>query len=333
MSQRLPTRLMILGMARSGTTWLASLFDAHPDVLYRHEPDVVDNGKAELPFVPAPDADLDDPELLAGARTYLERLSRNSSLKAVGSVRLKGSKTYRPAGLSAFRTGLIYALKGVETVSRSQSIRAWPVPELISPAHAEQVFPVIKSVDSLLRVGIFARAAPECRFLTILRHPCGQLASTLRGREKGILGGPWRAEDLIRQGHGEALGFSEADVRTATDTELGAMAWALFTDFALRTLEGQSNSRIIAYEALAEDPLAETRSLYDWAGLSWHKQTEALIQESLARSGDASGYFALVRDPKAAAYKWKEQLSGEQISSIKQIAATSRAWPLVAPYS
>jgi hypothetical protein len=31
--------LLLFGMPRSGTTWLAKIIDSHPDIIYRHEPD------------------------------------------------------------------------------------------------------------------------------------------------------------------------------------------------------------------------------------------------------------------------------------------------------
>ena len=35
------TMLFIVGMTRGGNTWLGKIFDAHPDVFYRHEPDSI----------------------------------------------------------------------------------------------------------------------------------------------------------------------------------------------------------------------------------------------------------------------------------------------------
>ena len=45
---------LLFGMPRSGTTWIAKIFDSHPDTLYRHEPD--SGGTLnEVPFFPKTD--------------------------------------------------------------------------------------------------------------------------------------------------------------------------------------------------------------------------------------------------------------------------------------
>jgi len=44
--------LFIVGMTRGGNTWLGKIFDAHPDVLYRHEPDSILKTKTVPAFCP-----------------------------------------------------------------------------------------------------------------------------------------------------------------------------------------------------------------------------------------------------------------------------------------
>jgi hypothetical protein len=41
--------VLVLGSPRSGTTWLAKIFDSHPGVLYRHEPDQLTASEPGLP--------------------------------------------------------------------------------------------------------------------------------------------------------------------------------------------------------------------------------------------------------------------------------------------
>lgn len=58
--------VLILGAPRSGTSWLAKMFDSHPDVLYRHEPDTVRRAE-DLPWTCEPDQISQDP----GTRAWL----------------------------------------------------------------------------------------------------------------------------------------------------------------------------------------------------------------------------------------------------------------------
>lgn len=68
---------VILGAPRSGTSWLGKIFDSHPDVIYRLEPDSTFVGK-RLPSFYEKNAGSS-----ADARTYLRRLADICTTKTV----------------------------------------------------------------------------------------------------------------------------------------------------------------------------------------------------------------------------------------------------------
>lgn len=97
--------VLIFGLPRSGTTWLAKIFDSHPDTLYRHEPDHILRG-AHLPFAcTAAEAR----RRTEDARAYAQALLNLSTAKTAGSIPVF-SKRYRlPLGRPA-RAGMALAL-------------------------------------------------------------------------------------------------------------------------------------------------------------------------------------------------------------------------------
>lgn len=103
---------MIIGARRSGTTWIGKIFDSHPDVLYRHEPDLA-LSESRLPYV----VDVSQVEACAGiAAAYGERLTRESTLKAVGQLPVF-PKSYHSPGRRCVYSGMIHAMKLVEAAA------------------------------------------------------------------------------------------------------------------------------------------------------------------------------------------------------------------------
>ena len=104
--------LLVVGGPRSGTTWLAHIFDSHPDVLYRHDADtVLRNPPLQRPF-----SDAEIPAHLADARAHMTRLVALRRLKAAGSLPVF-PKSYTPRGAWRTRQALIVAMKGMETIA------------------------------------------------------------------------------------------------------------------------------------------------------------------------------------------------------------------------
>ena len=121
--------LFILGAPRSGTTWLAKIFDSHPDVLYRNEPDTVLH-EPRLPLLCPPE---DIGRYRDIARAYVERLLDVRTLKTAGSMPVFAKRYAMPLA-HPLRLLWIYALQVAHEVRRGRAIaQRLPVPDLVRP--------------------------------------------------------------------------------------------------------------------------------------------------------------------------------------------------------
>ena len=131
----------ILGAPRSGTTWLGKIFDSHPDVLYRNEPDIELRGE-ELPFLCRVE-DLERYRDVASA--YLNQLIDMRTLSHAGTLPVF-RKNYQTLKAYWLRLGMVHGLHLSNFVTRGTR---WPnnkvVPDIIdrarwSPAdHCHQI--------------------------------------------------------------------------------------------------------------------------------------------------------------------------------------------------
>ncbi|MDW8443076.1 MAG: sulfotransferase [Acetobacteraceae bacterium] len=173
--------VFVLGAARSGTTWLAKILDSHPDVLYRHEPDIDRRPPETLP--PVVEAG-DVPAHLAQAGAYFRSLLEVRTLKSVGSLPVFAKSWDPPLG-RLMRAGLVYAMKAASRLpGLARPLRRVSLPAFGIPPRKGLV-PVVKTVSQLGRSALLVAALPEARFVLLIRHPCGQVDSQLRGLTAG----------------------------------------------------------------------------------------------------------------------------------------------------
>jgi len=293
------TAILIVGAPRSGTTWLAKIFDSHPDVIYRHEPDEI---------VPAS----------GSIRADMARWIRQHDARTAGK-RPFFPKSWQTVPARLLRTSLAYGGAATNRIG----LPAWPIPDLGDTRRARVV---IKSVRLNVGIGAFARAYPDGRAVLILRHPCGQVSSVMRGTSAGRFELAQPGTDMPFDEAGAVtfaarFGVEEATFQRLPNAAKYAWSWRAFNEIALDSISGLSNARVAVYEDLCAGPGAEAGASLDFCGLRWNRQTEAFLARST--SHEEPGYYAVVRDSIAAANRWRASMPGEDQAAVRAVVRES----------
>jgi hypothetical protein len=307
--------IMVLGAPRSGTSWLGKIFDSHPDVLYRHEPDLA-LWERRLPYF-IPERDTDD--YVAITAEYITRLMHVPTLKASGQLPTF-PKNYQAFGIRSLRSAIVNALRWTEAVSGSRRLRSFPIPDLFRLDGYSRLRIVMKSVSASGRARVFLKALPGMRLVFLLRHPCGQIASTLRGLTQGKFDTGVFVRDVLRTPTMQRYGLTEQRLNAASYTEQLTWHWVAINELVLDAISGHQNARFVLYEDLCADSVSQVRELFSFTRLDWHPQTEVFIRRSTSYGG-TERYFGVFRNTVASANKWRSELAQQDQDVIMNIVA------------
>jgi hypothetical protein len=304
--------ILILGAPRSGTTWLAKIIDSHPGILYRHEPDELTGDAKWL----AP---------LEQISTWISQRDPRAAAK-----RPFFAKSWRPGLLELVRGTMAAALAlGQRSPIGGGFIGRMSLPDLIPPSRRGSVRAAVKLVNWDGRATV--ATLPDCRCCFILRHPCGQVASTLAGWAGGRFG-------AAETGPGElSAAAALAETRGVGREAFGALplagklawSWLAFNEPVVEALQRQPNARIVIYEELCRQPEAIARDLFAFAGLDWYKQTAAFLATS-THHDRSSKYFDVFRETAAVAGRWRQSMTQADQEAVLAAVRTSplmRYWP------
>lgn len=318
----------IVGLMRSGTTWIGKVLDSSPNVVYLHEPDYV----KRIPCVPyttnAEDAESWTPFIkeyvsqlrtACAARSYLKQPSFR---KAFAKTFL--DQVYCASFSSLLRSDQIKNRLGMSPVSRT-----WP--RCVENAD----FLVWKSVEQTGNIGCILRALPEQKLLHIVRHPCGFVDSVLRGQKGKLLqGGVPAYEDVgifdyvSRTKFAIKLGLRLCDWKALTETERLAYEWLLLNEQAIDDGEELDNYKLVYFDEFCLDPFGYGQELFEFAGIPFGPQTEKFLRDSSGSKSER--YYSVARNSETVPRKWEKRLPRESIEQIvKIVSQSSRMKPLL----
>ena len=298
--------ILLFGMPRSGTTWIGKIFDSHGDTFYLHEPDSV-RPVANLPLV------------VGQKQTDLIKTPVKNWL-AVNDEKVTASRPFFPKTyLNFWQYQLFLVSAYLSKISHRLNL-----PFFRKPIRVQSTPPVIvwKSIESLARIGGIQQAS-NAFSIQILRHPCGHIASTLRGEKQHKFDSStpifedWDLFDKLLQQTGEQR-FTLNNIKQMQPEERLAVRWGLLNDAALaQAKDGQSD--VLVYEDVCREPKQTVQRLFASLGLSYTTATDDFISGSTEKEDEA--YYATNKSPLVAAYKWQKELSLEQQQRIQRIVS------------
>jgi hypothetical protein len=306
----------LFGSGRSGTTWLGSIINSHPDVAYRFEP------LHKLMGVPRIDAarrllksdELDDARLaeVYAALIIAHPLVEKPPYFAKHHLRVPLHNWASPLG-------------------RSSVLGTWLFERLYTPTRQPTLVFKQVTMEPVLEAML---TRTNARAVYLVRHPCGVVASALAGQRSGMMPvGRLTVLDSLLRKHDAALAARTPPVDSLSDLQKNALLWRIEVEQGVRACEASPNGQLVIYEALCRDPIGISRQVFDHLGLSFPDATLKFVESSVAGAGGASrsepfirSYFSVFRDPQESMNKWKTQLAPHEIRSILDMVEDSEVF-------
>jgi Sulfotransferase family len=308
--------ILLMGLPRSGTTWVAKILDSDPHTVYRHEPDRGTTLKS-MPLAP----NISESQALRpAAEAFASRLLNITKPHVVGS-QPKFPKVYRSRVVSELYNWNVKAAR----IASAARIKV-PIFSMVDWDKFPDLSVVWKSVGSIGRLGVFVRVLENPHAIILLRHPCGHVASVLRGEAQRKFAYP-PSEDygmfeiLLNTEPARRRRLKLDQLMSMHPTERLAWRWVILYEKALNDTEGIDRCMSIRYEDICAEPEKHARRVMEFCGLSWGNATADFVKNST--SAEDKRYYSVFKNPLRSAMRWQADLSTEDIDRIYRVVGES----------
>jgi hypothetical protein len=202
------------------------------------------------------------------------------------------------------------------------------IPDFVAPNRWGSVRATLKLVN--WDGSLVARTLPNARCILILRHPCGQVASTLPGLAANKFGPDTTPLDMAAASvRAERAGIDANGFRELPAAAKCAWRWRAFNEPAVEAPRDLPNARFVIYEDLCSRPEATARELFAFAGVEWHAQSTEFLDTSTKHDGPR-GYYDVFRSTELVADRWRQTMNPADQEAVRTVLSTSelgRCWP------
>lgn len=296
--------IIIFGIPRSGTTWLAKTLAVDQNIQYVVEPDnesttflgyYYKRGLQRFPYY----------RVGAKAGAYTKLFFRA----------LEGDYiTYESSNNNLLFKSNLISLHLVKRRLRQKKknrtlVLNWDylLEKNIKKNHNKRR--LVKTVHALFNIP-FLRSKFDFLPLIILRHPAAIIHSHIKlgitDGDQDIFKDSQLAEDFLKP-------FMQKIIKIMTPLERMGMQIGIF-HYIVAQYQEQYQYKVIFHEKLCTNPVTEFKKLYQLLDLNWDKKVERFINEN-NREGNG---FEIKRKTKELKDNWKPKWTNEEIEEIKK---------------
>lgn len=326
--------VFILGVERSGSTWLANIFDAHPETELLMEPftpriEAFPKMPGRLEYLKEPDPELVEhirgrfPNLLRWKYAYGDRPEdvrwrRRLSYDLLYPIGDLSTRAAQAAGIER----PLYHLRfknlnknRIENPGLNRLEKAEPPRRL-----------TVKELRLNFKVSLIEALWPEARIVVILRNPVSQVGSMLRLLKGGAL---HELRDTLGQVPDSLLAQDRfAPYRSALEgiesdhlVDRGLAYWFLAYGVLIEDLRASElPHQIIRHEDLSVEPHKTAGELLDFSGLPAHGQVNTYLDRSTRRGDEKRSVMDTRRDSESYVLEGLRRVPEEVTARCRAVA-------------
>jgi hypothetical protein len=333
--------IFILGIQRSGTTWLANIFDSSPDVLLFMEPFSVPYNI--FPEFPESSFFLDHSSNSLDNLLQVEMPSRMLKYK---SLFLKHSMV--DPNLFRLEHGLVSLINRMGRFGPIGLVNRTKKFELLNLNRTDKNYPIIKknnnpsfwAIKELRLAGkipLLISAFPKAKFIVIMRHPCATVLSILRWFDKG------RLIELLQDLETylekiEVQKISNSYQQLISRCKSGSLAhkvalyWRISYETMFKQLENKASVQFVTYEQVAIGTQEACMQIFSRLEIPWSSSIEDYISFSTNKEIEKPEAITTLRNSATYYRDWQARISEATQHAVSEMTDDSFLMPFFKPY-